>query len=259
MLWRGAGSTVVALRCSCSSCCTCLSIGLQPGQSCISRWASEKLWAGRSAPGALRDTTETQCSACWRRVPHDFTGNTSGKLYFCMPSIFSDCFPTWNPGLNLMLLLHGKEGLWLSARFYGSPTSSADASVAASISSFSLASPSQVLQHRDRAELRLCTEQHCRSPGSRGRKSKRRYGFMLWVLAKTGKPSLAILESRIFPVAKNVLVCLRSSEWDSSVPFPRRCPHCRAAQPCSCAVPLCHCTVSCSVPRVRVQDRQRTD
>ena len=70
---------------------------------------------------------------------------------------------------------------------------------------------------------------------------------------------LAILESRIFPVAKNVLVCLRSSEWDSSVPFPRRCPHCRAAQPCSCAVPLCHCTVSCSVSRVRVQDRQRTD
>lgn len=43
MLWRGAGSTVLALGCSCSSCCTCLSTGLQPGQSCISRWASEKL------------------------------------------------------------------------------------------------------------------------------------------------------------------------------------------------------------------------
>lgn len=199
---------------------------------------SEKLWAGRSAPEAHRVTTETQFSVCWRKMPKDSTGSTDRKPYFCMSSVFSGCFLVWNPGLNLVLLLHGEEGLWLPARFYGSPTSRADGSVATSISSFSLSSPAQVPQHCDGIELRLYTDECCIAP-----RSKWRYGFMLWVLAKMGKPRLSLLESRIFPVAKNVPACLRNSEWE-------RVPHSHVGalsvgQHSHAPVPL-HCELLCT-------------
>lgn len=181
---------------------------------------------------------------------------------------FSGCFSAWNPGLNLVM--HRKEGCWVSFLWHSlcpispaSRTSGIYGHLGPKLQAPTFSKGPQPSEQRLSSKVdpvHFAIPQ--KIPVSRGRKSKRKYGFLIQCWERSpgqGNFKLWFLLPSEVISSQLLKMCPSREQWTEISLFLHDCIHSHVPLLFFCAI-----TVTGSISRActihtQVQDRQKTD